>query len=1762
MIMKKSIVITALIIGLFGAVQIGGAVEPQMSTYTSLPIFTVNPVKPNILIILDNSGSMNFNAYGTYPGDGGTVNDTPYAGEPYTPALERRVAASSDDAEENLTDHNSYYTSDGGDLDLGTFSIPGDSSVVGVRFQDLEIPPGAEIVNAYIVFTAKVSLGSGAAMNLKINVEDSDNAATFTSANYDLSSRVKTSKKIHWDPAVWTANNTYQTPDISDLIQDIVNRSGWQSGNAMAFFLQYESASGEKRDAYSYNSSAANAPLLHIEYTQAANQKYYGYFNPDWFYKWDSNKFAHAYKKVGYNTVTCGGMWEVEDVIGGGGNMCLADATIATGNGNTGLWDGNWMNWAAMRRIDVARKVMMGGLATARTGGGNQTVYGEIPAQTGRKFTRQFDDASGSPVTPYSGNKWYGLKDGYIYIDTNGNGDPFSGFARYRLAIGKDETYEPEDFYEGNVSGVLQKVGDKAWWGNEFFYFGEGNNREGGYIANAVGTNMTTLVTDLQNTSADTWTPLAEAYYVATQYFKQEKPQTGLGYHNSAIGSTNNTMDPFYQDGEFIPCAKNFVILLTDGASTEDENIPDSLKDYDGDGNDPGVFDNNGSDYLDDVALYARTTDLRADLDGEQTIILYPIYAFGNENNARDLLRDAARNGGFNDKNGNNQPDGTYSDPAADRLEWDTDGDGTPDTYFEAQDGYLLEAKLLEAINDILKRAASGTAVSVLATSSEGEGNVIQAYFRPTVTSGITETKWVGYLQSLWVDSLGYLREDTNGNAALDLDTDKVLVYFIDANGNTRVNKYAVSSGDEYPDLENDTPVEVGMSEILPIWEAGSLLAERDPDGMAGSGPRELFTYIEGATPDLYGGVSFVKANSATIQPYLGVKDNTAWSYLGATHSERAENLIHFIRGNDSGFSGTPDMRTRNIEVNGIDLVWKLGDIVHSTPVSIALPPDNYGLIYSDESYQGYYTTRKTLASRETMVYVGANDGMLHAFTSWQYDSATKTFSNPSGNAFEEIGAELWAYIPRALLPHLKWLPSDDYTHVYYVDQKPKIVDAKIFYNTLGDAGSGLNSLDTLHVNGWGTVLIGGLRMGGKDINVTDDFDYNTGTADTTKTFSSSYFAIDITDPRNPTFLWEKSYNGLQFTTNEPAVLKVDTKWYVVFGSGPSDYDGTSGEKGKIFVVDLATGTPYQNGTNDWLFQTAENDAFMAGAATLDKELNYNVDAIYIGQANEAAGHNWEGDMYKVVIPWRCIAADCTSVLYGNLTDGEYVIDPNDASDPWYLTKLYDTDRPITAPPALSVDFADNTWVYFGTGRYMSQGDKTNTDEQYLFGIKDPFFNREHTTTGTFTDNYYHNYSASLTLDQSDLLDGDIFKVIYPWGTYDLPAGDCSAVPTGQVGDIYVSTDPGACVCSYDWPIALCTEATAGHCTSMGVTLGAEIEPGQYAGDQVFDDGDCVCIPYEVPSWGCLEYVVGACDHVGSGVVSNNPAYHSLYWDCTGANDDSCLSVAFGTIGSGLGDGTCTCFEVTPPPWSCDQRLAGNCSTVSPAPTFGDEGDLTDAGGGLCRVGYWACYPTDEVNDPDACARTGHAVDYTLTTGFLGAASDGDYFGDGSCLCSFVTDPVAVVVNTTSNFGLTFEDLIALARQKDGWFRTLPDPGERSLTKPALLGGLSLFTTYVPSAETCEFGGYSYLWALYYETGTAFKDIVFDEGTVVKEGVLCLIERYGLGRGLASSVGIHVGKQEGGKAKGFVQLSTGVIVEIPIDPAFNIRSGLRYWREN
>ena len=140
---------------------------------------------------------------------------------------------------------------------------------VGLRFTGLIIPNGAMISNAYVQFQADET--NSGSISLTIHGEDTDSAATFSSNSGDISSRTLTAASVGWSPPDWTivgeAGLDQRTPDIAPIIQEIVNRSGWSSGNALAIII---SGSGE-RTAESFE--GAQAPLLHVEFIAAGGDQ-------------------------------------------------------------------------------------------------------------------------------------------------------------------------------------------------------------------------------------------------------------------------------------------------------------------------------------------------------------------------------------------------------------------------------------------------------------------------------------------------------------------------------------------------------------------------------------------------------------------------------------------------------------------------------------------------------------------------------------------------------------------------------------------------------------------------------------------------------------------------------------------------------------------------------------------------------------------------------------------------------------------------------------------------------------------------------------------------------------------------------------------------------------------------------------------------------------------------------------------------------------------------------------------------------------------------------------------------------------------------------------------------------------------------------------------------------------------------------------------------------------------------------------------------
>ncbi|MEW6214405.1 MAG: PilC/PilY family type IV pilus protein [Nitrospirota bacterium] len=986
--------------------------------------------------------------------------------------------------------------------------------------------------------------------------------------------------------------------------------------------------------AYNFNDSGISTGFNH-----ATN--YYGYFNSNQWYTFDRNRFNEAGPKTGPRPANS--------------------------------WDGNFLNWLTMRRVDIARKALVGGKAVSRSGAGNpHDLIGEQADYGGRGYLKSVTTAEN--YTPYSGTRCFRFNYGTssmerFKVGTSGGICPSN--------VSGSDVFDVKVHLSDEPLGVIQRVGDKVRWGLEFF-----NDEQGGRINTEISNNVvSSMVTAIEDERPGTWTPLGEALWTATGYFKQD-PTTGNNgprYFNPNAQSYRVALaaDPFNfgtaGSPNYVWCAKSFILIITDGEPTRDRNIPTPPVAYqttytDGTEYVPGwagpsnpnyfwYAPNYGSHYIDDVALWSRVNlannryrDLRSDLEGDQYITTYVVWAAfgGGSPDGRTLLQRAARNGGFEDSNGNYLPDLP--------IEYDKDGDGNPDTYFEANEGAELESKLIEAIADILRRASSGTAVSVLATAGEGEGAVYQAYFFPEKLEGLEERKWIGYIHSLFLDQYGNLREDTIEDKTMNLTDDFVIKTRYDPIKGTLVDRYNDSNGDGKV-TDADKVDTIPLDNIHSIWNGGKRLWDTDHSA------RKIYTTLDGSSL-----VTFDDDNDEELRPYLRANDDT-----------EAENIINYIRGQDiTGY------RKRTITIDGQTKVWKLGDIVYSTPTAVSRPMENYDLIYGDSSYSIF---RQKYINRRHVVYVGANDGMLHAFNGGFYDINTHRFSGGG----RELGDELWAFIPRELLPHLKWLTDPNYTHVYYVDLKPKVTDVKIF------------SDDATHPGGWGTILIGGMRYGGKTIS-TEAGD-----------FSSAFFALDITDPLNPRLLWTFSTTDLGLTMSYPAVAKVGDEWYVIFGSGPTDFDSLSNltgfQKGKIFVLKISGGSngvisSWTQDTSYWKILTGHADAFMASPITIDVNTNYNVDVAYIGE-NYKQGTNRKATMWRLTNIGSAVS----------------------------LTELYNVDsasdisKRITASPSAAKDKKGNLWIYFGTGQFFGTGDRNQSDTGAFYGIKDGCWNGSCSTT-------------------------------------------------------------------------------------------------------------------------------------------------------------------------------------------------------------------------------------------------------------------------------------------------------------------------------------------------------------------------------------------------------------------------------------------------
>jgi YVTN family beta-propeller protein len=153
------------------------------------------------------------------------------------------------------------------DLEMFNYDAGPPHLMVGLRYPGITIPQGAIISSAYVQFQADAS--NAVATSVTIQGQATDNAAAFTTAQNDLTSRARTAAAVSWQPGAWTAGQAGEnerTADLAPILQEIVDQPGWTEGNALAFLL---TGSGE-RVATTYNAAPGSSATLHVEYSNGA----------------------------------------------------------------------------------------------------------------------------------------------------------------------------------------------------------------------------------------------------------------------------------------------------------------------------------------------------------------------------------------------------------------------------------------------------------------------------------------------------------------------------------------------------------------------------------------------------------------------------------------------------------------------------------------------------------------------------------------------------------------------------------------------------------------------------------------------------------------------------------------------------------------------------------------------------------------------------------------------------------------------------------------------------------------------------------------------------------------------------------------------------------------------------------------------------------------------------------------------------------------------------------------------------------------------------------------------------------------------------------------------------------------------------------------------------------------------------------------------------------------------------------------------------
>ncbi|MBF0487632.1 MAG: hypothetical protein HQK98_05665 [Nitrospirae bacterium] len=819
-----------------------------------------------------------------------------------------------------------------------------------------------------------------------------------------------------------------------------------------------------------------------------------------------------------------------------------------------------------------------------------------------------------------------------------------------------------------------------------------GANLDGGQIISYIPTgddsatlaaNATSTISAINGIMASTWTPWAEAYYDAIGYFSG---RTDMRLNTSDFNTSPAPVN--------YSCRQNNILIVTDGMSTADQNTnvknlvrPTSTTSLDGD--DDSITDGTscylykGSTYLDDLSWLAKNKNIftfdktnvassASPTSSSQSINTYTIFTGedngkANECSPVNLLQATATNGG-----------GTYQ---------------------SASNASQLESSLRTTFSTIAASSASGTAATVLSQRTQAGANILQVLFYPSkYFSNGTQLSWVGYINNLWYYNTKYvqeIREDTVNDYKLNITNDNVLNFTV-VNNSPVIQLFSDTVGNGT--LTALSPSTETFDNMSTIWEAGG--NSRDPSSYNSVSasyngnyydlwhdvPSARTVYTNGSG----GLVQFNTANAGQFSSYMGT---APYTMTGSTAT--VNDIINYTLGVDK--SGLRNRTTANLGSSTTN-VWKLGDIVYSTPLLNQYTPA------SNNGNADYY-----------VAYVGANDGMLHAFKVGKLASSGLGAGEIQQLSGTSLGSELWGFIPRNSLPYLRYLADTSYTssgcHLYFNDLKPYIYS----YTPSGAPAPKV-------------VLIGGMRLGGSCgcgsgscpaasniYNPPTDTCTTGNRTDTTSPTSacvglSSYYALDITNPTSPSLLWEFSHPELGFSYSGPAVITRGGNLMAMFLSGPQTYTGYSYQNLKTFVLALnndftinSSATGSSGGV--YKYDTGIPRAYGGRLFTtgLDVNADGNTDYVVFGytSAQSTAWDNVTGGIMSVYTGGTTPPTSSASLCTGSAC-------PSNWSNCWnYDTSYFKLSGPVTSQVNMGKCFSQY-YAFAGTGKYFKSLDSYN----------------------------------------------------------------------------------------------------------------------------------------------------------------------------------------------------------------------------------------------------------------------------------------------------------------------------------------------------------------------------------------------------------------------------------------------------------------------